>query len=84
MIGKFFKAFCCFSFTLPIMSVQGQIAKSWEGKEADLHLCTSSNLANVLAIGAPYARHDTANECLKRLVLAQQLTGGLTTDGTSS
>lgn len=69
-----------FSVTLPT-TVQGQKAKSWEEKEADLLLLTSSNLANVLAIGVPYARQDTANECLKRLVLAHHVTGGLSTDG---
>ncbi|KAG0580487.1 hypothetical protein KC19_4G176900 [Ceratodon purpureus] len=62
----------------------GQKAKSWEEKEADLLLLTSSNLANVLAIGVPYARQDTANECLKRLVLAHHVTGGLSTDGSET
>ena len=54
--------------------MQGQKAKSWEEKEADVHLATSSNLANALAIGVPYGRQNAANECLKRLSVAQELT----------
>jgi hypothetical protein len=69
----------CFLITL-LVSVQGEMAKSWKEKEALLHLLASSNLTKVLEISFLSIREDFTGECLECSELGHKITRDLKMD----